>query len=166
MKKGDDRYILPWFSGIVKPQAAEDLLDCPAVRQIFSGEIYWMHKIWFVAACCLCFIIFIGIGGCARKNVRNLASDVCLLTPERSTKEQVLAYLGQPDERYEMKDGSEVWIYYDVRKTALSDTPYIGNKIGKKNYETAKLTFRGDIVMTCVYRLLDEKEFEQGDLVK
>jgi outer membrane protein assembly factor BamE (lipoprotein component of BamABCDE complex) len=104
--------------------------------------------------------------GCAKKNVRHLASDVCLVSPEKTTKEQVLTYLGQPDEQYEMADGSETWIYYDVQKTALRNTPYIGDKLGEKKYETVKVTFRGDIVQTSVYRLLTEEEFEEGELVK
>jgi len=107
-----------------------------------------------------------GITGCAKKNVRHLASDVCLVTPDKTTKEQVLTYLGQPDGQYEMADGGETWIYYDVKKTALRDTPYIGDKIGDKKYEMVKVTFGGDIVQTCIYRLLTEEEFEEGELAK
>lgn len=111
-------------------------------------------------------LLFAGLLGCAKKNVRHLASDVCLVTPEQSTREQVLTYLGTPDEQYEMADGSETWIYYDVKKTMLRDTPYIGEKIGEKKYEMVKVTFDGDIVRTCVYRLLSEEEFEEGGLAK
>jgi outer membrane protein assembly factor BamE (lipoprotein component of BamABCDE complex) len=125
-----------------------------------------MFNIRMVAAVGLCFLLFTGIAGCAKKNVRNLASDVCLVTPEKTTKEQVLTYLGQPDVQYEAEDGSEVWIYYDEKKTALRNTPYIGDKIGEENYPTVKVTFKGDTVRTCVYRLLTEEEFEQGDLAK
>jgi hypothetical protein len=125
-----------------------------------------MHKKLYVMAVALCVTLLLGMTGCEKKNVRHLASDVCLVSPEKTTKEQVLTYLGQPDEQYEMADGSETWIYYDVQKTALSDTPYFGDKIGDKKYETVKVTFRGDIVQTSVYRLLTEEEFEEGELVK
>ena len=125
-----------------------------------------MHKKWYVMAFALCAMLLMGITGCAKKNVRHLASEVCLVNPEKTTKEQVLTYLGQPDEQYEMADGGETWIYYDVQKTALRNTPYIGDKIGEKKYETVKVTFRGDIVQTSVYRLLTEEEFEEGELVK
>ena len=125
-----------------------------------------MYKKWYGMAVVLCVVLFMGMTGCAKKNVRHLASDVCLVSPEKTTKEQVLTYLGQPDEQYEMADGSETWIYYDVQKTALRDTPYIGDKFGDKKYETVKVTFRGDIVQTSVYRLLTEEEFEEGELVK
>ena len=117
-------------------------------------------------AAAVCLTLFMGTVGCAKKNVRHLASDVCLVTPEVTTKEQVLSYLGQPDEQNEMADGGETWIYYDTKKTALRDTPYIGDKIGDKKYEMVKVTFGGDIVQTCVYRLLSEEEFVQGGLAK
>ena len=120
----------------------------------------------FLMAAMLCLALFMGIGGCAKKNVRHLASDVCLVNPEQSTKEQVLAYLGLPDEQYELAEGGEIWVYYDEEKTVLRDTPYIGEKIGEKNYETVKVTFKGDIVQTCVYRLLTEEEFQNGDLAQ
>ena len=125
-----------------------------------------MYKIPYIVAVVLGAVFFMGFTGCAKKNVRHLASDVCLVSPEKTTKEQVLTYLGQPDEQYEMTDGGETWIYYDVKKTALSDTPYIGDKISEKKYEMVKVTFGGDIVQTCVYRLLTKEEFEEGEAAK
>ncbi|MDH3332151.1 MAG: hypothetical protein OEL68_07490 [Desulfobulbaceae bacterium] len=125
-----------------------------------------MHKKVYVMAVAICLALFMVMAGCAKKNVRHLASDVCLVTPEETTKEQVLTYLGQPDEQYEMAEGGETWIYYDVKKTALRDTPYIGDKIGDKKYEMVKVMFAGDIVRTCVYRLLTEEEFAEGGLAK
>jgi hypothetical protein len=125
-----------------------------------------MHKKLYTIALTVSFVVLMVVAGCAKKNVRHLASDVCLVTPEETTKEQVLTYLGQPDEQYEMAEGGETWIYYDVKKTALRDTPYIGDKIGDKKYEMVKVVFGGDIVRTCVYRLLTDEEFEQGGLAK
>jgi len=125
-----------------------------------------MYKKLYVLAIVLCAGFFMGTAGCAKKNVRHLASDVCLVTPERTSKEQVLSYLGQPDEQYEMVDGTETWIYYDVKKTALRDTPYIGDKLGDKKYEMVKVTFDGQVVKSSVYRLLTEEEYEEGGLLK
>ena len=121
-----------------------------------------MNNKWYGIAVVLCVALFIGMTGCAKKNVRHLASDVCLITPEISTKEQVFTYLGQPDEQYEMMDGSETWFYYEVKKDLLNKTPYIGDRIGDKKYETVKVTFAGEIVRTCVYRSLSEEEFQEG----
>jgi len=125
-----------------------------------------MYNKWYVMAAVLCVAFFMGMGGCAKKNVRHLASDVCLVTPDKTTKEQVLTYLGQPNEQTETADGGETWIYYDLKKDVLSDTPYIGDKVGEKKYEMVKVTFTGDIVQTCIYRSLSEKEFREGGLAK
>ena len=86
------------------------------------------------------------------------------MSPEESTKKQVLAYLGQPNNQYNMEDGSELWVYYDVKKSTLRDTPYIGDKIGEKKYEMVKVTFKGEVVQTCVYRSLTEEEFHETGL--
>jgi hypothetical protein len=125
-----------------------------------------MHKKLSVMAVAACFVLFMGMTGCAKKNVRHLASDVCLVNPEKTTKEEVLAYLGQPDERYEMADGGETWTYYEVKKSLMQDTPYIGDRLGDKKYEMVTVMFGGDVVQTCVYRLLTEEEFEEGGLAK
>lgn len=125
-----------------------------------------MHKKMYIVAVALFVALFMGMAGCAKKNVRHLASDVGLITVEKTTKGQVLTYLGQPDEQNEMADGSETWIYYNVKKDALQDTPYIGDKIGDKKHEMVKVTFGDEIVQTCIYRLLTDEEFSEGKLVK
>lgn len=125
-----------------------------------------MSNKWCIMALALFAAGFVALAGCAKKNVRHLASDVCLVTPEQTTKEQVLTYLGQPDSQYEMADGGETWIYYELKKDTLSKTPYLGEKIGDKKYETVKVTFSGDIVRTCIYRSLSEEEFQEGGLTQ
>lgn len=120
-----------------------------------------MSNKWYIVAAVFCALVLM-MTGCAKKNVRHLASDVCLITPEVSTREDVLTYLGQPDEQYEMTDGSETWFYHELRKSMLADTPYLGDKLGDKTYETVKVTFAGDIVRTCVYRSMSEEEFQEG----
>ncbi|MDX1774951.1 MAG: hypothetical protein R3297_00035 [Desulfobulbales bacterium] len=121
-----------------------------------------MNKKWFIVSVVLCVAVITGMTGCAKKNVRHLASDVSLITPEKTTREQVLTYLGQPDEQYEMADGGETWLYYDVKKSALHDTPYIGEKIGDKKHEMVTVTFGGETVETCTYRLLTDGEISEG----
>jgi hypothetical protein len=125
-----------------------------------------MVKKLFILAVVIWMVVSLGLAGCANKHVRHLASDVCLITPEQTTKAQVLTYLGQPDEQYEMADGSETWVYYDIKKSTLAETPYIGDRIGDKKYDMAKVTFGGDIVKTCLYRSLTEEEYKQGGLAE
>lgn len=120
------------------------------------------YEKWYIGGIFLCVLFIMATAGCAKKNVRHLASDVCLINPEVSTKEQVLTYLGPPDEQYEMSDGSETWYYYEVRKSLLNSTPYVGDQLGDKIYETIKVTFAGDVVRTCIYRSLSEEEFQRS----
>jgi hypothetical protein len=130
-----------------------------------TGE-KWMYNKRIIIAVALLLSLLLGGAGCAKKKVRHLVSDVCLVSPEKTTKEQVLTYLGQPDEQYEMADGGELWVYYDAKTTTLRKTPYIGDKLGEKKYETVKITFAGDIVQEVIYRSLTEEEFEEGGLPK
>ena len=123
-----------------------------------------MNSKWYMLTVALLLALFMSLGGCAKKNVRHLASDVCLITPDKTTKDEVLAYLGQPDAQHQMADGSEIWEYYEEKKKLLHDTPYIGDKFGDKKYETVRVAFRGDIVKTCIYRMLTEEEFAEGGL--
>jgi hypothetical protein len=104
----------------------------------------------------------IGVAGCAKKNVRHLASDVCLVAPEKTTKQEVFNYLGQPDEEYKTADGNTLWVYYEVKKSMLRETPYLGEKIGEETYEVVKVSFNGDVVQSIVYRSMDEKDFKEG----
>ncbi len=125
-----------------------------------------MYKKWFIVAVALCLSLMLGTAGCARKNVRHLASDVGLITPGTSTKQDVVNYLGQPNSEYKMPDGGLLWVYYDTKKTMLRDTPYIGGKIGEETYEVVKVTFNGDIVQTIGYRSMSEEDFKETGLAE
>lgn len=105
--------------------------------------------------------VVLTVTACSNKQVRYLASDVCLVEPDKTTKQEVLSYLGQPDEQYVEPTGEEVWVYYDAKKSMLSNTPYIGDKVGDEKFEMVTVTFNGDIVRTSVYRSLNEEEFKQ-----
>ena len=122
-----------------------------------------MNRKWYVMACVLFLSLMVAIAGCSRKNVRHLTSDVCLVTPEKTTKQEVFNYLGQPDEEYKMPDGRLLWVYNEVKKSMLRETPYIGEKIGKETYEVVKVTFIGDIVESVVYRSMSEEDFKEGE---
>jgi len=122
------------------------------------------YKILYATAFALCLSSILGIAGCAKKNVRHLASDVCLVAPEKTTKQEVFKYLGQPDEEYKTADGNTLWVYYEVKKSLLRETPYLGEKIGEETYEVVKVSFTGDIVQSIVYRSMNEEDFKEGGL--
>lgn len=82
-----------------------------------------------------------------------------MISPEETTRDEVITYLGQPAERQQMDDGNEVWKYYQVNKSLLRNTPYVGERIGTETYDVVTVTFMGDQVATCVYRMMSEEEF-------
>ena len=80
-----------------------------------------MYKKVFFIFVVLCLSFMLGMAGCSRKNVRHLASDVGLVTPGTTTKQEVVTYLGQPDAEYKMEEGVLLWVYYEEKKTGLSE---------------------------------------------
>lgn len=95
-----------------------------------------------------------------REPVRHLTSDICLITPDL-TQQQVLATLGPPDYRKTTPESEEIWVYYEVKKSLLRKTPYLGDKLGNQNYDVVTISFANGQVRTCVYRSLNEQEFKE-----
>ena len=109
-------------------------------------------------AIALFFIIF--LVGCQSKQVRHLASDVCLLSPG-VTQQEVLTYLGVPNERRLNEQGNEIWLYFQVNKSFLRKTPFIGGKLGDEDYDMVTITFFNEAVSTCVYRAYTEEQMKE-----
>jgi len=68
--------------------------------------------------------------------------------------------MGPPDEQHTDQYG-EIWIYYQVNKSLLRKTPYIGDKLGDEDVEVVTVHFMGDQVSTCAYRSLTPEEFKK-----
>ena len=109
-------------------------------------------------------VTFLILSGCASDPVRHLSSDVCLIIPKMSTKQEVLSYIGQPDQRQTTEEGHEVWYYYESSKSLLRKTPYVGDNLGEEDFDLVTVTFTGNRVLTCVYRSLSEEEFKKTGL--
>lgn len=104
-------------------------------------------------------VIFLTIiFGCAGYPVKHLSSDASLIIPARTTKQEVVNYMGVPDEKITRPDG-EVWRYYQANKSLLRKTPYIGGAMGYEEYDVVVITFSGEVVASCVYRLFNEQDF-------
>lgn len=120
--------------------------------------------------CVITFVLFFsimsGIVGCAGKQVRHLASDVSMVTPGTTTKQEVLNYLGQPDVEYQTDSGETLWVYYNKRKDLLRRTPYIGDMIGKESYEIVRVVFKGDNVEKIAYSTMREDEFKKSGIAQ
>jgi len=109
-------------------------------------------------------IIGLALGGCSSGNyVRHLASDASLVVPLQSTKKDIMSYLGPPDNRQTGADG-ERWIYYQRHKSLLRKLPYIGDKMGYEDYDVLIITFQGDLVKSCTFRMFNEKELKDSKL--
>lgn len=103
--------------------------------------------------------------GCSfRTPVRHLASDACLMT-QGTTKEEVVTFLGPPHEQLVDQYG-EMWIYYQVNKSMLRKTPFIGDKFGSEDIDVVTIRFEGDRVITCAYRSLTPEAFTQSGIVR
>ena len=118
-------------------------------------------RLWL---CSILTAVLLTLAGCSGGGyTRHLTSDASLLTPGKTTKKDVLSVLGQPAEKQVLNEQGEVWIYYQIKKSTLRKTPYLGSKMGYEEYDVLNVTFSGDLVNHSVYRALTEEEFRKGD---
>lgn len=111
-------------------------------------------------------MLLLVLSACQRQPVRHYSSDVSLLLPGSTTKQEVLTFFGKPDhQRIEPQEG-ETWIYYKAVKSLLRKSPVLGERMGREHYEVVIVTFEGEVVRTNQYRLLDEQEFAQAGILK
>jgi hypothetical protein len=108
--------------------------------------------------CCLTALLFTG---CMNTPVRHLASDASLITPGTSTRNDVLTYLGDPDERQEKGPGAERWLYYEEQRSAVQRTFFVGKWFDPKSVSRIIVTFDGDIVTDIQYNASESGQFEQ-----
>ncbi len=108
----------------------------------------------------LLVLLIVSLLGCFSKNSgRHLCSDVCLLFPEKTTKQEVVRQLGSPEIRRNDESG-EVWIYYQVHNSLLRNIPWAGQYLGKQEYEVVTVRFTGSKVRACIFRAMDSEEFQ------
>ena len=120
---------------------------------------------WFelVKSAVRCFSVVLFVAGCGGKttHIRQLSSDVCLVMPDSTTRQEVISFLGEPDRKIIKGDNLETWLFLDVRKSLSRKMPLVGEKLGHETYETVTVTFEADLVRTCFYRHFDKMEFEE-----
>lgn len=110
-------------------------------------------------------LIALCMAGCSSHTyVRHLASDASLVIPNQSTQKEIKGFMGFPDQTKKMADGTEQWVYFQTNKSTLRKTPYFGDKLGHENYDVVLITFSGETVSQCTYRLLTEKEFQESGI--
>jgi hypothetical protein len=111
----------------------------------------------------LLFLALVAISGCYNTPVRHLAADVALLKVGESTEEDVLIFLGAPDERQELAGGEEKWLYNDKHMTFLEKAPLVGKRIGSPEYRQVVLTLKNKIVTEVVYSSSDADDLGWAD---
>lgn len=107
--------------------------------------------------------ILVTISGCYTTPVRHLAADVSLLKIGESTAEDVLIFLGPPDEQQEQGEGVEKWLYRDKEMSFIEKTPLIGKRLGSPEYKQVVVTITNDIVSGVVYSASDDDELDWAD---
>jgi hypothetical protein len=98
------------------------------------------------------------LSGCYMTPVRHLASDVGLLKIGVSTREDVLVYLGEPDEEVDLGNGRQQWLYKDVEKGFFEKLPLIGQYLGNPEIMKAQVILTNNIVTECTYQATDDDE--------
>ena len=121
-----------------------------------SGVHLLMQRFIFSILAVLVFLV-----GCSSKPVRHLASDAALVEVGKSTRQDVVRYLGQPDRRRSLSPGMEEYVYYNERKGFLGKLPFVGNLIDPASYEMILVILDGDMVTDCDF-LVHKEDDEDG----
>lgn len=112
-------------------------------------------RLYFKIILLFSIALYLGCSGCAApKEVRHLSSDVCLVIPKQTTKQEVLSFLGTPDRREMENDQTEKWVYYHLNKSFF----------GKDDYDVVVVRFRKDIASACFYREMSPEEFKASGM--
>jgi len=73
--------------------------------------------------------------------------------------------MGPPDDQ-QVDQYGEMWIYYQVNKSILRKTPFIGDRMGTEDVDVVTIHFGKDQVIACAYRSLTEKEFKESGIAQ
>lgn len=103
------------------------------------------------------------ISGCSNTPVRHLVSDACMVSVGHTTRQEVLKLMGDPDAKRMINSATEEWVYYEEERSALQDTPLVGDMFDPEGYQMLLLTLSGDVVKTCRYSGFEADEFKWKD---
>ena len=111
---------------------------------------------------CLLTAVFV-LTGCYNKPVRHLSSDAAMLEIGKSSNEDVLIYLGDPDEQDVVADGVEKWLYKKKDMSLLERIPFAGRFIGSPEYSQVVVTIDHGIVTDVGFSQSDEDDLDWAD---
>jgi hypothetical protein len=96
-------------------------------------------------------MILPALSGCSHHPVRHLASDVGLIKPGETTRQEALSLLGDPDSTRQVSATTEEWIYQEEDKSLGQKVPVVGGAFSSKGYKTVVLILNGNIVTAARY---------------
>jgi len=112
-----------------------------------------------MSRCCMILAaVVLVLSGCYNTPVRNLASDAALIKVGQSTRDDVLAYLGEPDDQQVVAGGVEKWLYKEETATSLEKAPLVGKYFGAPGVGRVVVTLKGDLVVGCDYDAHDDDD--------
>jgi hypothetical protein len=112
--------------------------------------------------CRLCVLLLAAgflFTGCTTNPVRHLASDASLIKVGKSTRDDVLTFLGEPDSQRMVAADTEQWVYFEEKKSLMQKTPLVGKAFNPDGYGLISITFKQDLVIGCRYTSYDKDEF-------
>jgi hypothetical protein len=110
--------------------------------------------------CCILLLgVMVLLAGCATHAVRHLASDASLITIGKSTRNDVLTYLGEPDSERMVSPDTKQWVYFEEKRTLMQKAPLVGRAFSPEGYGMVLITFKGDLVIDCRYSSFSKDEF-------
>ena len=113
---------------------------------------------FFILLLAVCFL-----SGCYINPVRHLAADVALVQVGQSTREDVLIFLGDPDEQQVVSEGTEKWLYTQTKKSTMEKTPFLGRYFGSPEENRVVITFTKGIVSDTSFSSDDVDEMDWAD---
>lgn len=103
------------------------------------------------------------LSGCYITPVRHLAADIALVQVGQSTREDVLIFLGDPDEQRVQSEGNEKWLYTQKKKRGAEKTPFVGKYLGSPEINTVVITFTNGIVTDTKFSSDDKDDLDWAD---
>lgn len=111
----------------------------------------------------LCLALTSALSSCYITPKRHLASDIILVQVGKSTREDVLIYLGDPDDQKVLEGGVEKWLYTEMDANVVEKTPLVGKYFGSPEIENVIITFTNGIVSDTAFSATDKDELDWAD---
>ena len=108
-------------------------------------------------------VMLLLLPACYNKTIRHLASDASLIEVGKSTRADVLTYLGEPDEQVRLDDKREQWIYTEEKVSVWQRAPVVGSYFDGRGYDKVFIVLEDDLVKSCQFREFQDDELDWSD---